>query len=136
MTKLKRRRENPRMQQFLERPGPVAHGVFLRRLDFGKGLVHAIGDKDGIISETAKPTRRKAEMAMHFALERLRFARRQRDAQGADKFSGAGRKSLMAQFVMDAVHGDAKILRRARPACRINSRRTVQRLDTKAGIIG
>ena len=39
------------MQKFLERPGAMAHGMFLRRIDFGEGLVHAVGDENGIIAE-------------------------------------------------------------------------------------
>src|SRR5690349_20485604 len=58
--------ENPRMKQFLERLGAVAHGVFLRRVYFGKGLLHAVGDKDGVITEAAITARRESEVSMHF----------------------------------------------------------------------
>ena len=103
-----------------------------------EGLVHAVGDEDGIIAEAVIAARRKGEMPMHFAFEsfasrpdgmRQRQARRRiwpRQIVGA----------LFPQFVFDARHGDAEILGRSRPARRIDARRAVQRIDPKPGIIG
>ena len=67
------------MQQLLERLGAVAHGVLLGRIDFGKGLFHAVGDEDGVIAKAVIATRREGEMAMHLAFKGLQFPARQRD---------------------------------------------------------
>lgn len=70
---LERLNKNPGMQKLLERFRPMAHGVFFRRFYFGKGLLHAVGDKDGIIAEAVVAARREGEMAMHLTLEHTRF---------------------------------------------------------------
>ena len=127
--------KNPRMQQLLEGFGPVAHRMLSCRVYFGKSLVHAVGDEDGIIAEAMIAARRKGERAMHFAFEHPALARGQRDAKSADEFRGAGAEPFVAQLVMDAGHGDAEVLGRSRPARRIDSRRAAQRIDAKTGIV-
>src|SRR4051812_31399675 len=111
------------MQKLIERLGAMAHGVFLRRIDFGKSFVHAIGDEDRIIAEAMISAWRKCEMAMHLAFKSLGFAAGQRDTQGADEFRGAGGQSFLSKFLVNASHGDAEILARSRPAGRMDSGR-------------
>ena len=116
------------MQQLLERPGAVAHGVFRRRIDLAEGLLHAVGDEDRIIAEAWSPRGGKVRWPCTSPSKSLRSRHAASPATRRRRIWRTNRERLCRRnSSFDARHGDAEILGRSRPARRIDARRAVQR---------
>src|SRR6266480_5107416 len=65
-------REASRRDKLLECTRPVTHRMFPRGIHFAKRLMHPFRNEDRIVTEALVATRRKFEMAFHFAPEHVR----------------------------------------------------------------
>src|SRR5512146_188876 len=114
----------------------MADGMFERRIDLAEGLLHAVGDEDGIVAETAIAAWREFEMAFHVAFEDFGAAARFGQRQRADEPRGIVVSVLGGELVAHALHRDLEIAMLAGPARGIDSRRAIERRHGEAGIVG
>ena len=119
----------------------MAHLMLLRGLHLAEGHVMASGHEDRVVAKTFVAARRPGERSVHATLEILGLSVvRPGDRQSAGEVRvvpgvWTGRFDLAPDF-LHSPHPVAIALLVLRPAGREDARRTLQRIDAKAAVIG
>lgn len=123
-----------RRQQLCERPRAMTNHVFLSRIQLPERCGARIGNEHRVIAEALVATRRPGGHAVDAADERLGVIVWPRHAQRRDEPGAAICRA--AQLAVHPRHCRDEILARTSPPRRINPRRTIQRGNAKARIVG
>src|SRR5262245_61529977 len=110
--------------------------LYVRHLAKGKRV--SIGQKHRIVAEAVLAARGPDQGAVHGGVEVLHMAIGPGEAERAHelRLALAGRmRAALAQPPFYRLHGSLKVLVRARPARRVNTRLTAERIDGESGIV-
>jgi hypothetical protein len=112
--------------------------LFLAR-HFAEGAGLPGRQENRIVAKAFVAARRPYDRTVDAGFEFFDMSVRPGDAQSRDEMRVALRSrgsAAILKLLLDRFHGTAKILIRSGPACRINARGVIERIDHKTGIVG
>lgn len=124
--------------EFLHGPGPVRYLVFDFLSQLGEALVVAVGNEQGVITETLGAMLLGVDTSGHHTLEQMlavgvAIGQQQRDDRAETGLAVGG----IAQLTQQLSHiGLAVVVGALGIAGRVYARRTIQGLDLQAGVVG